>query len=50
VFLSHLLAFALLPFFVLYMNYFQIEPEERALSAKFEEQFNEYRQSVRRWL
>lgn len=50
VFLSHLWAFALLPFFVLYMNRFQIEPEERALSAKFGEQFNEYRQSVRRWL
>ena len=50
VFLSHLLAFALLPFFLLYMNRFQIEPEERALSAKFGEQFNEYRRSVRRWL
>ena len=50
VFLSHLLAIALLPFFVLYMNRFQIEPEERALLAKFGEQFNEYRRSVRRWL
>jgi protein-S-isoprenylcysteine O-methyltransferase Ste14 len=50
VFLSHLLAFALLPLFVLYMNRFQIEPEERALSAKFGGQFRDYTRSVRRWL
>ena len=50
VWLSHLLAFALLPFFVLYINRFQIEPEERALSVKFGEQFRNYRSSVRRWL
>jgi protein-S-isoprenylcysteine O-methyltransferase Ste14 len=48
--LSHLLAFALLPFFVLYMNRFQIEPEERALSAKFGGQFRDYARSVRRWV
>ena len=50
VWLSHVLAFGLLPFFVLYINRFQIEPEERALSAKFGEQFRLYRRSVRRWL
>ena len=50
VWLSHLLAFALLPFFVLYMNRFQIEPEERALSAKFGGLFRDYTRSVRRWL
>ena len=49
-FLSHLLAFVLLPLFVLYMNRFQIEPEERALSAKFGEQFRDYARSVRRWV
>src|SRR5215467_11123188 len=48
--LSHLIAFALLPFFVLYINRFQIEPEERALAAKFGEEFRQYRSSVRRWL
>jgi protein-S-isoprenylcysteine O-methyltransferase Ste14 len=48
--LSHLLAFVPLPFFVLYMNRFQIEPEERALSAKFGGQFGEYARSVRRWV
>jgi len=50
VWLSHLLAFALLPFFILYINRFQIEPEERALSIKFGGQFREYKASVRRWL
>ena len=50
VWLSDLTAFALLPFFVLYINRFQIEPEERALSAKFGEHFTKYKSSVRRWL
>jgi len=50
VWLSHLLAFSLLPLFVLYINRFQIEPEERTLSVKFGGQFREYRGSVRRWL
>jgi protein-S-isoprenylcysteine O-methyltransferase Ste14 len=49
VWLSHLLAFALLPLFVLYINRFQIEPEERALSVKFGGLFRDYRRSVRRW-
>jgi protein-S-isoprenylcysteine O-methyltransferase Ste14 len=48
--LSHILAFAVLPLFVTYMNRFQILPEERALSAKFGEDFTKYRHSVRRWL
>ena len=50
VWLSHLLPFALLPCFVLYLNRFQIEPEERALAAKFGGQFTAYAQAVRRWL
>ena len=50
VWLSNLMAFALLPFFVLYMNRFQIEPEERALSAKFGRAFIDYMGSVRRWI
>jgi len=50
VWLSHLLAFALLPFFILYINRFQIEPEERALSTKLGGLFRDYRRSVRRWL
>jgi protein-S-isoprenylcysteine O-methyltransferase Ste14 len=36
--------------FVLYMNRFQIEPEESALEALFDESFARYRARVRRWL
>ena len=49
-YLSNLLAFALLPLFVWYMNRFQIVPEERALGVKFSQAFTEYKRSVRRWL
>jgi protein-S-isoprenylcysteine O-methyltransferase Ste14 len=47
---ANLLAFLLLPAFVAYMNRFQIEPEERALAAKFQDAFTAYKQSARRWL
>lgn len=43
-------AFAGLPAFVLYMNRFQIGPEERALAALFGREFADYRARVRRWL
>ena len=36
--------------FVLYMNRFQITPEERALAGLFGKEFEEYRRRVRRWL
>jgi protein-S-isoprenylcysteine O-methyltransferase Ste14 len=36
--------------FILYINYFQIKPEERALENIFGESFNQYKLSVRRWL
>lgn len=36
--------------FVLYINRFQIAPEERALAALFGEAFTAYRARVRRWL
>ena len=50
VWLSHVLALALPPLFVLYINRFQIVPEERALSTKFGGQFSSYTRAVRRWL
>lgn len=50
IFLSHTLPFLFLPVFVAYMNRFQISPEERALSAKFGDEYEAYKQSVRRWL
>ena len=36
--------------FVLYISRFQIEPEERILSAKFGTSYSEYVSRVRRWL
>lgn len=50
VFLAHVLPFAFLPAFVLYMNRFQIRPEEQALSARFGSGYAIYQRSVRRWL
>ena len=38
------------PLFVLYMNRFQIGPEERALGRLFGAEFSDYRARVRRWL
>jgi len=43
-------ALAVLPAFFLYMNRFQIEPEERILAGLFAGEFDAYRRSVRRWL
>jgi protein-S-isoprenylcysteine O-methyltransferase Ste14 len=50
VFLSTALAFLLLPLFVLYMNRFQIQPEEKALISRFGQEFVSYKSRVRRWL
>lgn len=50
IFLSNALAFLFLPLYVLYINRFQIAPEERALTALFAETFATYRGRVRRWL
>lgn len=49
-FLSNLLALLVLAAFVLYMNRYQIAPEERALEARFGEDYRHYGRSVRRWL
>ncbi len=38
------------PLFVLYMNRFQIRPEERALEALFGDDYRRYAARVRRWL
>jgi len=45
-----LLAVAVLPGFVAYLTIFQIRPEERRLSALFGNEYERYRQEVRRWL
>ena len=49
-YLSNAASALLLPVFVLYMNTFQIEPEERALLAKFGPSFAQYMSRVRRWV
>ena len=36
--------------FVLYMNRFQIQPEECALEEIFGSEFNDYKKRVRRWI
>ncbi|WP_415897279.1 methyltransferase family protein [Neptuniibacter sp. QD72_48] len=36
--------------FILYMNKFQIQPEEQALTALFGDSYKTYTQQVRRWL
>lgn len=50
VFLSHPLPVLFLPAFVVYMNRFQIAPEECVLSRKFGAEYEKYRNAVRRWL
>lgn len=49
VWLSNLLSLVLASLFVVYMNRFQIEPEERALAALFGPAYDDYRSRVRRW-
>ena len=50
VYLSSIVAYLGPLVFVLYMNRFQIAPEERALTALFGPAFADYRGRVRRWL
>jgi protein-S-isoprenylcysteine O-methyltransferase Ste14/putative intracellular protease/amidase len=48
--LSNVLALISPLAFVLYMNRFQIVPEERMLASRFEQDYAEYRARVGRWL
>ncbi len=50
VYLARPWALAVLPVFVIYMNRFQIGPEERALAGIFGAEFDAYRNRVRRWM
>jgi protein-S-isoprenylcysteine O-methyltransferase Ste14 len=50
VLLSNALAFVCLPLYVLYINRFQIEPEERALTLLFGTAYAAYTERARRWL
>lgn len=48
--LANPLSIVVIPFFVAYLNRFQIGPEERALERRFGAEFRAYRDRVRRWL
>jgi len=49
-FLSNPLAVAGIPLFAIYLTWFQIKPEERALESRFGEAFVDYRKRIRRWI
>jgi protein-S-isoprenylcysteine O-methyltransferase Ste14 len=49
-FLSNAIALAFVPAFVVYMNRFQIRPEERALASLFTHEYSAYLARVRRWV
>lgn len=50
VFLENIFPALLLPLFILYMNRFQIVPEEKVLLGKFGKEYARYLESVRRWI
>ena len=50
VYLPNAIALIVLPAFIIYMNRFQIQPEERALLEKFGDRYAQYMERVRRWL
>jgi len=49
-YLFSLPAILFLPIFVLYLNQFQIKPEERMMSSLFGPEYAVYKERVRRWL
>jgi protein-S-isoprenylcysteine O-methyltransferase Ste14 len=49
-FLSNLVLAPALVAFIVYINRFQIVPEERALASKFSDAFANYQQTTRRWI
>jgi protein-S-isoprenylcysteine O-methyltransferase Ste14 len=50
IFLSNAPAFVFLPLYILYINRFQIAPEERVLTSLFGETYAAYQVRTRRWL
>lgn len=50
VYLSNIFGFILIILFPLYMNKFQIIPEEKALTDIFSDDYRQYQVKVRRWV
>ena len=50
IWLSSLWALLCVAGFIAYLTFFQIIPEERALSKLFGQEFTEYKNKVKRWL
>lgn len=50
IYLSAIINFLFLPLFVVYMNRFQIAPEERFMIQKFGADYEKYMTEVRRWI
>ena len=50
VYLGNIASFIMLPVFILYMNRFQIMPEETFMAEKVGSAYQQYKKSVRRWL
>lgn len=48
--LGHPLGLIILPFYVWYMNRYQIIPEEKAMEEKFGDAYRNYMENVRRWI
>jgi protein-S-isoprenylcysteine O-methyltransferase Ste14 len=48
--IGHPAGFIVLPFYIWYMNRFQIRPEEAAMEEKFGEEYLKYKRRVRRWI
>lgn len=48
--LAALSSYCLAMTFILYMNQFQIKPEERALDKLFGKAYSDYKSKVRRWI
>ena len=50
IFLENLYSIFCSFFFIVYMNRFQIQPEERILLQKFGKEYQNYKNAVRRWI